>query len=343
MPQLIPGNLLTTAMAILPHDEVEAALQLALTLDIPFWPQLPHVSYYEDMYVQAAEHFPGIILLPEQNSLRFDTGRFYEELSTMLEHWEDLAYFDISPTYSVVYHRFLALDLSGYPAIRGQLEGPVSFGLKILDENDRPLIFNDEVRPVLMDFMARRAQAQLTHLQTRHPGAFMFIDEPGLQFIFSSMSGYTDTMAKGDLDRFFAQIDRPRGIHLCGNPDWQFLLQRDLDILSMDIYTNAEVFRCYGKDIKRFLERGGVLSWGIVPTGFEAFTQESQDHLIDLLEGIWRTLQEAGIALEQILGQSLLGPATCCLINPDREKTVAQAYAWVKAISRRLREKYHLE
>ncbi len=343
MPQLIPGNLLTTAMAILPHDEVEAALQLALTLDIPFWPQLPHVSYYEDMYVQAAEHFPGIVLLPEQNSLRFDTSRFYEELPEMLEHWDDLAYFDISPTYSVVYHRFLALDLSGYPAIRGQLEGPVSFGLKILDENDRPVIFNDEVRPVLMDFMARRAQAQLTRLKTRHPGAFMFIDEPGLQFIFSSMSGYTDTMAKGDLDRFFSQIDRPRGIHLCGNPDWQFLLQRDLDILSMDIYTNAEVFRCYGKDIKRFLDRGGVLSWGVVPTGFEAFTQESQDHLIDLLEGVWRTLQEAGIALEQILGQSLLGPATCCLINPDREKTVAQAYAWVKAISRRLRQKYHLE
>lgn len=342
MPQLIPGKLLTTAMAILPHDEVEAALNLALSLDIPFWPQLPHVSYYEDMYVQAAEHFPGIILLPEQNSIRFDTGRFYEELPEMLAHWDDLSYFDISETYSVVYHRFLSLDLSSYPAIRGQLEGPISFGLKILDENDRPLIFNDEVRQVLMDFMARRAQSQLVHLKSRHPGAFMFIDEPGLQFVFSSMSGYTDTKAKEDLDRFFSQIDRPRGIHLCGNPDWQFLLQRDLDILSMDIYTNAEVFRCYGKDIKRFLDRGGVLSWGLVPTGFEAFNRESRDHLISLLEEVWQTLGDAGIPLEQILNQSLLGPATCCLINPDREKTVAQAYAWVKDLSRHLREKYHL-
>ena len=58
MTALIPGNLRTTAMAILPHDDVEAALQLALSLDIPFWPQLPHVSYYEDMYVQAMEYFP---------------------------------------------------------------------------------------------------------------------------------------------------------------------------------------------------------------------------------------------------------------------------------------------
>jgi hypothetical protein len=324
MPALIPGNLHTTAMAILPHEEAEPALALALSLDIPFWPQLPHLSFYEDMYVQAAEHFPGILLFPAENRLRFDTAAFLEGLPQLLEHWDDLAYFDISPQYSVVYHRFLEMDLSGYVAIRGQLEGPVSFGLKILDENDRPLIFNDEVRPILMDFM--------------------FIDEPGLQFIFSSVSGYPDTRAKEDLDWFLTQIERPRGIHLCGNPDWEFLLNRDLDILSMDIYTNAEIFRCYGQAIRRFLERGGVLSWGLVPTGFEAFTQESQDHLIaHLEENIWPHLLEAGIDRDQLLAQSLLAPATCCLINPDREKTVAQAYAWLREVSRRLRDKYRLE
>ena len=250
MPALIPGNLLTTAMAILPHDRAEPALDLALSLDIPFWPQLPHLSYYEDMYVQAAEHFPGILLFPEANQIRFDTGRFYDGLPELLEHFDDMDYFDISPPYSAVYHRFLELDLSGYAAIRGQLEGPVSFGLKILDENDRPMIFNDEVRPVLIDVMARRVQVQLQRLKAKNPRAFMFVDEPGMQFVFSSVSGYPDTRAKDDLDRFLAQIDRPRGIHLCGNPDWEFLLNRDMDILSMDIYTNGEVFSCLQRDAR---------------------------------------------------------------------------------------------
>jgi len=339
---LIPGGLLTTAMAILPHAEVEPALKLALSLDIPFWPQLPHLNYYEDMYVQAAEHFPGMVLLPEKNSLRFDTERFYAELDGMLEHWEELEYFDISPERSAVYHRFLSLDLGRYPAIRGQLEGPVSFGLKVLDENDRPLIFNDEVRPLLMDFMARRAQAQLVRLKARHPGAFMFIDEPGLQFVFSSVSGYTDIRAKEDLDRFFSQIERPRGVHLCGNPDWEFLLNRDLDILSMDIYTNREVFPLYTKSIKRFLDRGGVLVWGLVPTGCLFYEAESVDSLITLLEETWTALVMAGIDRDQLLAQSLISPATCCLVNPDQGEVVAQAFGRVKEISRRLREKYCL-
>ncbi|MCU0580788.1 MAG: hypothetical protein MUF69_14825, partial [Desulfobacterota bacterium] len=98
---MIPGGLRTTAMAILPHREVDRALDLALSLDIPFWPQLPHVGYYEDMYVQAAEHFPGIVLNPEQNTLHFDTARFYEGLETLLGHFEETDYFDISPRYSV--------------------------------------------------------------------------------------------------------------------------------------------------------------------------------------------------------------------------------------------------
>ncbi len=339
----IPGNLRTTAMAILPHGEVEPALELALSLDIPFWPQLPHVSFYEDMYVQAAEHFPGILLFPEENRIRFDTEKFLEGLPQLLDKWEDLEYFDLTPQYSVAYHRFLEKDLSGYIAIRGQLEGPVSFGLKILDETDRPIIFNDEVRGVMMDFMARRAQAQLVRLKEKHPRAFMFIDEPGLQFIFSSISGYPDTRAKDDLDRFLAQIDRPRGIHLCGNPDWEFLLNRDLDILSMDIYTNGEVFKCYGSAIRRFLDRGGVLAWGLVPTGLEDFNRETQDHLMKYLEDLWPTLWAAGIDRDQMLAQSLLAPATCCLINPDQEKTVARAYAWLKELSLRMREKYRLD
>jgi hypothetical protein len=104
----IPGNLLTTAMAVMPHTNVERALEVALTLDVPFWPQLPNYSYYEDMYVQAAEHFPGIVLDINKRILRFSIDKFAEELEMALERFEDPNYFDISEAYSSVCHQFLA-------------------------------------------------------------------------------------------------------------------------------------------------------------------------------------------------------------------------------------------
>ncbi|MFO7646208.1 MAG: hypothetical protein R6W95_17635, partial [Desulfosarcina sp.] len=223
---------------------------------------------------------------------------------------------------------------------QGQLEGPISFGFNVLDQNERPILFDDTVRPFMLDFMARRLNVQLARLQKRNPRAFMFVDEPGLQFLFSAMAGYSDLKAKGDLDQFFAQVDRPRGIHLCGNPDWDFLLNLDLDVLSLDVYTNAEIFASYAKSITRFLDRGGVIVWGIVPTGFEAFDQEEIPTLIGRLETIWKTLWARGVDRQQLLSQAMLSPATCCLVNPDKERTVERAFAAVKRMAVLLREKY---
>lgn len=60
---MIPGNLMTTAMAVMPNTEVDEALDLALSLDIPFWPQLPHYSYCEDMYVRRPSISPVLFLI----------------------------------------------------------------------------------------------------------------------------------------------------------------------------------------------------------------------------------------------------------------------------------------
>jgi len=338
----IPGNLLTTAMAVMPHKDVSRALQVALSLDIPYWPQLPKVSYYEDMYVQASEHFPGVVLDLEKRTLRFSMEKFIGDFEETMRHFDDPEYFDISETYSVVYRRFLQLDLSGQMAIRGQLEGPISFGMNVLDQDGRPILFDDSVRPFLLEVLAKRANIQLVRLKKKNANAFMYIDEPGLQFLFSAMSGYSDQAARGDLEKFFSLIERPRGVHLCGNPDWDFLLALDLDILSLDVYTNGEVFASYARSIGKFLGRGGIISWGIVPTNFEPFEKESLDSLEQMLTEVWTTLHKKGIDLEFLLSRSLLSPATCCLVNPDAEKTVEKAFQTVKDLSARLREKFRL-
>ncbi len=335
----IPGNLLTTAMAVMPHKDVDRALGLALSLDVPFWPQLPHVSYYEDMYVQASEHFPGILLDLEKHTVRFSMEKFMVEFEEAMAHFDEPEYLDISETYSIVYHRFLDLDLSDRPAIRGQLEGPISFGFHVLDQDDRPILFNDTIRPLLIEFLAKRVNGQLNRLKNLNANAFLFVDEPGLQFLFSALSGYGDVAAKGDMETFFSLIEQPRGVHLCGNPDWDFLLGLDLDILSLDVYSNGEVFVAYAQSIRKFLDRGGAIVWGIVPTNLEPFEREDLDSLEKRLTQLWAFLANEGIDHQFLLSRSMLSPATCCLVNPDGGKTVEKAFKMIQELSLRLREK----
>lgn len=340
--QLIPGNLLTTAMAVMPHKDPLRALEVALSLDIPFWPQLPNLNYYEDMYVQASEHFPGIVLDMENRHLSFSMDKFIEEYEQTLIHYEEPEYFDISDEYSSVYNRFMALDLKDRPAIRGQLEGPISFGLNVLDQDDRPILFDDNIRPVMLEIMAKRVNVQLSRLKEMNEKAFMFIDEPGLQFLFSGMSGYDNVSARKDLENFFSMIERPRGIHLCGNPDWDFLLNLDLDILSLDVFTNGEIFTSYAPAIKDFLSRGGVIAWGVVPTSSEPFSENSLETLTQIFLDLFERLEKKGLEKEYLLSRSLLSPATCCLINQDGDETVEAAFALTAGLSHRLKEIYNL-
>jgi hypothetical protein len=328
-------------MGIMPHTDIERALEVALSLDIPFWPQLPRVSYFEDMYVQALENFPGARIDVDNQRILFNLSLFYEELPSYFEKADDPQTFRLTKEFSLVYHRFLERDLSHYPAIRGQMISPISLGLKIVDENQKSIIYHDEVREVLFDFMQKKVNQQYQELREKNPNAFVWVDDPGLGLIFSALSGYNEVQAKTDLDQFLTGLEGPKGVHLCSKPDWDFLLRSKIDILSFDSFNCGVVIVNY-PSLKDFVERGGIISWGIVPTYTELLEQETIDSLMERLETFWEDLSRKGVDSKRLLRQSLLAPATCNLLNPDKEKTVEKAFEVLKELSGKIREKYHL-
>ena len=106
---------MTTAMAVMPHTDVQRALEMALSLDVPFWPQLPNYSYYEDMYVQASEHFPGILLDVDKRTLRFSMEKFISELEESLAHYDDPNYVETLQLSAI------ASQFKSYPVTKEEL------------------------------------------------------------------------------------------------------------------------------------------------------------------------------------------------------------------------------
>ena len=329
-------------MGIMPHQDIDRALDVALSLDIPYWPQLPRVSYFEDMYVQALEHFPGTRIDTKVQRISFDLQRFYEELPAYFEKSEDPKTFSLTKEFSLVYPRFLERDLSEFAAIRGQMISPISLGLKVVDQDRKPIIYHEEVREVLFDFIQKKVNYQYRELREKNPRAFVWVDDPGLELIFSAFSGYNEVQAKSDLDRFLEGLEGPKGVHLCGKPDWDFLLKSNLDILSFDSFNCGALMINY-PSLRDFINRGRVISWGIVPTYTELLENETVPSLIERLETFWEDLSKKGVDQESLIRQSLLAPATCNLMNPDKEKTVEMAFEMLQELSAALREKYGLD
>lgn len=355
------ANCQSTAMGIMPHRDVGKALDLALSLDIPFWPQLPNVSFYEDMYAQASQYFPGVSLDLEGERVLFDTSQFMEELEDYSRRMAEPDSLGLSQEYSTVYHRFLQHDLSGYTAIRGQLTGPVSWGFKVTDEGGKPVIYNESVRTILFDFMQRKANAQYVQLKEKNANAFVWLDEPGLGWVFSGFTGYEDTLARADYKSFVHGLDGPSALHLCANVNLPYLLSLGVEILSFDAFQIEVMPQAYGEAVAEFLRRGNIISWGIVPTDSSTMSGQSVEKLLALLEGYWqRVSQSTDLPLKVIARQALVAPARCCLKNVGlagaaddslgseansttgsmEETLVETAFGYVKEISRRLKERY---
>ncbi|MFH0942169.1 MAG: hypothetical protein V1823_04015 [Chloroflexota bacterium] len=353
----------TTAMGIMPHADIEKALELAFSLDIPFWPQLPNLSFYEDMYVQASQNFPGITVDEENKRLLFDSAGFERELANYSEMAARPDTFALSERYSRVYRRFLSRDLGAYPAVRGQLIGPVSFGFRVTDENNRPIIYNDDARTLLYDFIQRKVNAQYRELKAKNPGAFVWLDEPGLGWVFSGLSGYDDVRARQDYRDFLGGLEGPGALHLCANVNLPYLLGMGTKILSFDAYQLELMPKGYAGAIADFIKAGGIIAWGIVPTASVALDQENPGQLAGRLSGYWEVVsRESHLEIARIAEQALVAPARCCLKNIGQvgaceekpagtsagvsmsaeEALVQKAFGYLGAISEILKDKYRL-
>ncbi len=357
------ANCRTTAMGILPHRDVERAMGLVLGLDIPFWPQLPHLSFYEDMYVQFSEHFPGIVLDLPNKKLAFDSGKFQSELPDYSMRMLDPAVFNLSEEYSRVYRRFLSEDLQKYEAIRRQSIGPVSFGFRVTDENDRPIIYNDDVRIILYDFLQKKINAQVRELKRHNEHAFVWLDEPGLGWVFSGLSGYSDVQARLDYATFFEGVEGLKSLHLCANVNLPYLLGIGTGLLSFDAFQIGEMPRAFADSIANFIRAGGILCWGIVPTDSDSLRDQTPGGLAKLLLSFWQVVSEgSGMPLDLIARRALIAPARCCLKNVGQvgscddlrgpkaggedlsveENLVERAFDYLARISAELRERFSL-
>ena len=160
--------------------------------------------------------------------------------------------------------------------------------------------------------LAIKALWQIRALGSSGRRPILFFDEPGL-------SGYGSAFLSMDrvtvlkiyrilMDYIRGHSDALIGIHCCGNTDWSMLLEADPDIINVDAFDYMEPFLLYREDIIRFLDRGGHIAWGIVPTS--RMTEEES------VEGLWARLEEGlsrmeawGLEAEDLARRSLLTPA----------------------------------
>jgi len=346
---------LATGIGSLPYLDPEDALALILTdlPDIPHWPQLPQRSKQEHFVHQFLQPLVDCeILIAKGDRWTFDTSKensaecltdFY---TTCLPAEEGnrscLNTFGPTPEAAAGFHAFLAQvqtnGLKKAKYVKGQIVGPLTVALELKDQQGRPAYYQEDLRDIIVRTLALNARCQAAALSCFGCTPIIFVDDPAVRAFGSQLhlALSRETIIE-DLNFIFSAIQSEKaiaGIHSCEAVDWSLLMESQVQILSLDAYRFGRSPIPYAEQLNRFLERGGVVAWGIVPTLDDPFG-ESVESLLKRLNGLWNDLFLKGPGRESVLRQSMITPACGTgLLAQDRARRIYQLTA---ALSRHLR------
>jgi hypothetical protein len=353
-----PGGL-ATGIGSLPHLDAAAAVDLVRRYcpAIPHWPQLPRANKREYFTYQNLQLLLdlGLLQIEGDRHALFDCdapewpervaefyGIYLEAAEGSQQALDRLAF---SPGAADGWDRFCddlaARGYGGARFLKGQVAGLLTAGFEITDPGGRPAYYNPQLRDVLLKQLSLQAAWQARSLGRFGLPALIFMDDPVIYSCgMSDRIGVSREEVLTELNEFASFVRSAGGlvgVHSCADLDWSLLLEAELDIISFDAYQFASSFVLFPELIRSFLERGGVVAWGLIPTfhgGGEALAGENLASLQGRTGRLLQELERRAVDLRLLQSQSLVTPAcgTAILSEPEAvrvyELTAGLATAW---------------
>lgn len=352
------GNCLPTTIGSLPHIDARESTRLMLryTPQIPAWVQMPRLPR-EGMLIQFNEGMPGLVC-QEGKTYFQNEGPAFEE--ALLRFYEDylsategaslahLERFAISPEYASGLYALVNVLESTPPslfAVKGQITGPFTLGTGLVDRLGRYAYYDPTLKDIIVKSIALKAGWQVEKFKPFGVPVIISIDEPGLVgYGSSSFISVSKEEIQESLEEIITVIHASGGTaatHCCENTDWALLLNTEIDILSFDAYGFFDNLIIYEKELGRFIERGGMLAWGIVPTHDpDVLSQETGTSLVSKWKHNVQRLTEKGVELDRLLRQSLITPS--CGAGSLSPELAEKALALTREVSHRINKEFNL-
>jgi methionine synthase II (cobalamin-independent) len=262
---------LTTGIGSLPHKDPQDACRLVLeTCDMPFWPQLPQLSFRELMVPQFSEGLPFLKIDETKENIWIERDasdaltKFYETCT------EDCS-IAVSGQYAKGFYAFTrAIKDKHFQFLKGQVTGPLTFTLGLKDREGKLVYFDEELREICLLLLKAKVRWQSEILRPFAEKVIIFIDEPILSALGTSGyigvdSGEALRLLRETADVIMQEGGIP-GIHCCSKADWPLVIRSNVRVISFDAYDYIETISLYPSEFTDFMKGGGYLAWGIVPT-----------------------------------------------------------------------------
>lgn len=331
----------TTGIGSLPHTQLEMAMQMAMQVDVPYLPQLPIANPGEFMIPAALERLPGLNVDGE-GGLTVDADRWASSRASFRDEVEgalasgDLRAFEPSPASCRAWNPFLfEVEHRRLALAKVQLAGPATVRWYAKTSSGEVAADVLELDQQIYRLLLARCLAMVKALRRAGATPLIYLDEPGMYALDRRDPKHLLVLQELRLMVVALQNEGALvGMHCCSDTDWAALLELGINLISADVRLSLDALLDSGEALSRFVDGGGVLSLGIIPTDLSASYRA--DEMVDAVETSLRATFKDDRVYREVASRSLLTPACGLAMRhvADAERTFEE----LRNAQRRFRE-----
>jgi hypothetical protein len=342
------------ALSEIPHSDVDEACQVMLR-NFPEATPVPNLSSPQQSFLALMKFLRG---MPCHN-IDWERGEASFDLSAgrdseLVEFYErylsnDLDYFAISPELEPPLYKMAQMfHEKPWPELKLvqiNVPGPYTFCHTLRDRNGVPAFYDDTMRDVVVKHLVMKVRWREKQIRELFPGVRTILTAAEAALgIYSSASGTGSwDFIKDIIDEVLQAGEDITCIHCCDNFDWSLLMQTSTGCINLDAYKYGETMALYPDDLGRFLERGGTIAWGIVPTSGSGEIKkdiecESPSSLVERLERIIQLIADKGVDKDLLLRSSWITPS--CVPCSLPVALADRVFDFTREVAQQMRQKY---
>jgi len=322
-----------TGIGSLPFTSSTSAIRSVAEFspEVPFWPQLPQRSERESIVGQGLGIVENLIE-PRDEGYGYQIKEGRLDLVLEVLHQSDG---ELSPANAAGFGAFEAALSAGLfssaLAVKGQIEGPITLSAYLFHKG-RSFLADTALFRAIAFHVSQIISWQIDRLKSAGLPVLLFVDEPGLCLdapVANPVSEEQRLNVLADMLEGTRIHGAYAGLHCCAARPFERMFRVQPDIISFDAHEGLDLFFADWHALD-FMQQGGTVAYGIVPT-------RAGVNAIDSATIFIRWLKAASLAGDpQKFAQQAMITATCGLglLDPS---AVAESFEVAHSVSKLIR------
>lgn len=266
-------------VGMLPYDNLKHTVGMVAKLykEFPYIAFLPNMSLEDNIQNRTFKNTPGIIYNDSKISFNIGTQEYSKAMSLLNKAYnlptpENLEPFAFNSIFLEKY--FQIINKFQCPNACINILGPFTVSLILKSAAREQILADKSYRKLFVQSICVKALWVMEKMKQYCSDTVpvVILEEPEFYKFGKLKNEYGEDSGNIGMNLFERVIDKLKshgaivGVQCMDKCDWSIPIRAGVDLISYDAYNNPNNLAIIPDILTKFLQRGGMINWGIVPT-----------------------------------------------------------------------------